>query len=111
MRFEYGKARWRGFELDVGMTRVRQGDVEILGMVAQVPLATHAVNLLVTGFAGDEAQLRTIFDGVLASLQGESNWLSDDERSERLGRVVGFALGMTIVIAALVWRVRRRRRS
>jgi hypothetical protein len=109
--FDYRKTKWRGFDLDVVVTRLKQGDADIVAIATQVPLKSHAMNLMTSGSASDEAQVMADLERVLATFDGKSNWLSDDERSERLGRVVGFLVALPLGIWFLVWLKRRRRRA
>ena len=47
-------------------------------------------------------------EATLASLEGETNWLTAAERSGRLGRAAGVWIGIAVAaIAILAWRKRR----
>jgi uncharacterized membrane protein len=45
----------------------------------------------------------------LATLDGETNWLTEAERAGRLGNIVGLAIGIGVALIAIrIWRARRR---
>jgi len=49
-------------------------------------------------------------EATLASLEGETNWLTSTERAGRLGTAAGWWIGIAVaVIAVLAWRKRRAR--
>lgn len=105
--FEYGTARWRSFDLEVVTTRVAGGDQDGVMLAVQVPLAPEAAQLMVTGPATSEAQMRADLAHVLGSLGGRTNWLTIAQRSERLGSAIGLGLGALIVAGFAWWRWRR----
>jgi hypothetical protein len=107
--FDYDTVRWQSLELEVMIARVTGGDRDGMTIAVQIPLAAEAVQLMVAGAADGEAQMRADLTHVLGSLHGRSNWLTDAERSEKLGVAVGLGLG-TLTVAVLLWRRRRRRR-
>jgi hypothetical protein len=106
--FAYRKTRWHTFDLELMVTHVA-ADPPMVVLAAQIPLAKEAVQVNVIGPATGEARLSADLDHVLASLDGRSNWLTDDERSRRLGTGVGFGLGAVVGAILIVRRVRRRR--
>src|SRR6266581_1431686 len=54
------------------------------------------------------ARGQAIMEATLASLEGETNWLTSAERSGRLGRAAGVWIGIAVAaIAILAWRKRR----
>jgi len=108
-RVDVAKTRWRSFDLDLVTTRAVASGQPVVFIAVQVPLAPKAVQLRFVSRGPNEARLRGEVELILATLDGRSNWLTDGERSERLGRVVGSILGGGIVIAVMI-AVRRRRR-
>jgi hypothetical protein len=44
----------------------------------------------------------------LASLEGQTNWLTSTERSERLGRATGGVLALGVVVLIALWLRKRR---
>jgi hypothetical protein len=68
----------------------------------------EAIQLTFAGPADQEARADSLMRVTLASLDGETNWLTSAERSARLGRAAGvwIAIGAALV---LVLYLRRRR--
>ena len=49
---------------------------------------------------------------LLATLDGETNWLTDEQRARRLGTAAGLWIGIGVaLVAILVWRKRRSAKS
>jgi hypothetical protein len=107
--FDYRKVKWKDFELDLVLTRLTNGDKKLVTLATPVPLAKQAIHVVLMGPAGDEAGLVANLQAILRSLDGRSNWLSDAERSERLGRLVGLVVGAIGGVAIVVWWRRRKR--
>jgi hypothetical protein len=74
-----------------------------------VPHANLGVQVQIVGPAADEARLRQELDAFLAGLDGKSSWLSDAERSEKLGTLVGGAVGVLLAVGFALWWSRRKR--
>jgi hypothetical protein len=111
LRFEYRHTPWQGLELDLIVTRMRQEGHSTVSVGTQVPLAKEAIALTLSGAADEEASLLADLQAILGSLQGKSNWLTDAERSYRIGLIVGTvasAGGGAVLILVLL---RRRRRT
>ena len=114
--FRYAKTKWGEHELDEVFSRASGNGLEAVSLTVQVPLKREAIQLVMIGSAGDEAQLRGEFRAVLASLEGESSWLTEAERDRKLGegvgRLVGFSLPVLgVAVWALVRLVLKRRRT
>jgi hypothetical protein len=108
--FDYRTTRWKTFDLELVVAHVSKGSQRLVTLTTQVPLARQAVQLHLLGPAADEANLIGELQSVLGSLDGQSSWLTDAERSARLGRMVGFLVGGLVVLAAAVV-VRRHRQG
>ncbi|HEX2658792.1 MAG TPA: hypothetical protein VHU40_10990 [Polyangia bacterium] len=108
--FEYRTARWKAFDLELIVGRVSNQERQLVTFSTQVPLVRHALQVSMMGAAADEARLAREFQATLASLEGESSWLTDEQRSERLGRMVGMVVGGAVGIGVVLWLVRRRQR-
>lgn len=110
-RFEYRKTRWKTFDLDLVVARATNGEQRLLTLGVQVPLAIEAIQVQFMGPAGSEQRLLSDLQVVVTSLDGETSWLDDGERSERLGRAIGIVVGLGIAVPlALAWRRRRAHR-
>jgi len=102
--------KWKEFDLQGLRSLVSpQGGEQAFVLVAQVPLRREAVQLFLSGPVDQEARGQTLLTETLASLEGESNWLTSTERAGRLGTAAGWWIGIAAAaIAVLVWRKRRR---
>jgi len=102
--------KWKGFEVSGLRTQASQEGKPVFVLVAQVPLRPEAVQLSVAGPADQETRGQAIMEATLASLEGETNWLTSTERAGRLGTAAGWWIGIAVaVIAVLAWRKRRAR--
>lgn len=100
--------KWKGFDVSGLKTETTQAGQPVFVLVAQVPLKPEAVQLSVAGPGDQGARAQAIMEATLASLEGETNWLTSAERSGRLGRAAGLWIGIAVaVIAVLTWRKRR----
>jgi len=100
--------KWKGFDVSGLKTLTTQAGQPVFVLVAQVPLREEAVQLSVAGPADQEVRGQSIMEATLASLEGETNWLTSAERSGRLGRAAGLWIGIAVAaIAILAWRKRR----
>ncbi len=71
-------------------------------------LRREAVQLFLSGPADQEARGQALLSETLASLEGESNWLTSTERAGRLGTAAGWWIAIAVaVVAVLVWKRRR----
>jgi hypothetical protein len=110
LRFDYRKIAWKGFELDEVVSFIDAGgDRKLLTMTTQVPLRKQALQLVILGPAAEEARVGADLRALLGSIEGKSNWLSDYERGEKLGRLVGFAVVALGALVFIVFMIRRRR--
>ena len=102
--------KWKGFDINGLRTVTSQAGKPVFVLVAQVPLRREAVQLVVGGPADQETRAQTLLAATLATLEGETNWLTSSERAGRLGTAAGWWIGIGgAVIAVLAWRKRRAR--
>ena len=102
--------KWKGFDINGLRTLASQQGKRVFVLIAQVPLRKEAVQLSVGGPADQETRGQAIMQATLASLEGETNWLTSSERAGRLGTAAGWWIGIAVaVIAVLAWRKRRAR--
>lgn len=94
---------WQGFEVQGIRARLKVNGHDATSVTVQVPLRKEAIQVEV-GDIGKGDPRETV-QSVLRGLQGESNWLTDQERGYKLGsgigRLVGFGLMAVIGIAYL----------
>src|SRR4029077_7179187 len=100
--------KWKSFDVSGLKTLTSQAGKPVFVLVAQVPLRPEAVALSVAGPGDQETRGQTIMEATLASLEGETNWLTASARAGRLGRAAGVWIGIAVAaIAILAWRRRR----
>jgi len=100
--------KWKEFDLQGLRSLVSQAGEHVFVLVTQVPLRREAVQLFLSGPADQEARGQALLSEALASLEGETNWLTSTERAGRLGTAAGWWIGIAVaVIAVLVWKRRR----
>ena len=101
--FDLRREKWKSFDIDVMVGTARQGDVGVFVTVAQVPLKKEAIQVTVAGPEAHKTQVLAMLRTLLASLDGPSNWLTDAERSFRLGKIAGGLLGALAVAGLVIW--------
>jgi len=103
--------KWKEFDLQGLRSLVSQQNGErAFALVTQLPLRREAVQLFLSGPADQEARGQGLLSETLASLQGETNWLTATERAGRLGTATGWWIGIAVaVFLVLAWRKRRAR--
>jgi len=102
--------KWKGFDVGGLKTLTTQAGQPVFVLVAQVPLRKEAVQLSVAGPADQAGRGQAIMEATLASLEGETSWLTSTERAGRLGTIAGWWIGIAVAaIAILAWRKRRAR--
>ena len=100
--------RWQEFELQGVKAAVERDEGPAFTLVAQVPLKPEAVQLLLAGPADQAERGDTLLQATLASLHGQSNWLTRAERSERIGKSIGIWISIAFAVG-VVWYMRKRR--
>ena len=109
--FDLRREKWKTFDIDVMVGTARQEDLGVFVTVAQVPLKKEAIQLTVAGPEARKTQVLAMLRTLLASLDGPSNWLSDAERSMRLGKIAGGLLGALAIAGVTIWLSLRKRRT
>jgi hypothetical protein len=89
---------------------VTQEGEQLFSLIAQVPLRSEAIQIVTSGPLVNEADGRAALNAALASLEGESNWLTSEERAGRLGKAVGAWVGIGLA-AFIVWRWRKKKEA
>ena len=104
--------KWKEFDLQGLRSLVSQRGEQAFVLVTQVPLRREAVQLFLSGPADQETRGQALMTQTLASLEGESNWLTASERAGRLGTAAGWWIAIAVAVtAALMWRKRRQART
>lgn len=102
--------KWKSFDVSGFKTQASQAGKPVFVLVAQVPLRPEAVQLSVAGPVDQAARGQAIMEATLASLEGETNWLTSTERAGRLGTSAGWWISIAVaLVAVLAWRKRRAR--
>lgn len=99
--------RWREFDIQGFRTLAPDNTPPLFVLDAQVPLRTEAIQLTFAGAPAELDRADTLMRATLASLAGESNWLTRSQRFEKLGEVLGYAVGGIIGLYVL-WRLKKR---
>ena len=109
--------QWNGCEIDVcASTQTPPGSEKMFELDAMIPLKKEGVSLQVAGADKDRAAIRTQFNQILSTLQGETNWDSangdstggrefasnDERRAYKIGEAVGYLLCALIGIFIIV---------
>lgn len=96
---------WKGFELD-GFVATMRKDEQLVSLAGvQVPVRAEAVQIILMRL--DERDLGGELQALLAGFDAESNWLSTEERVQKLV-VGGLTLSALITLAVFAWLRRRR---
>jgi hypothetical protein len=99
--------KWKTFDLEVMRVPEKIAGLDLVTFNAQVPLKPEAIQLSVAGEASHEAELRTILRTVLATVDGQTNWLTTEERVNRGAQgIVGIAITLVVILflGGLAWR-------
>src|SRR6266700_687446 len=104
--------KWKGFELDGIRSDTAQGGMPVVILATQVPLRHEAIQLIVAGPRDQAQRAEAIMTSILGTLEGETNWLSSEERAGRLGNIVGGVVGIAVAVVLIrMWRARRQSRA
>ncbi len=102
--------KWKSFDVSGFKTQTSQAGKPVFVLVAQVPLRPEAVQLSVAGPADQQTRGQAIMEAMLASLEGETNWLTSSERAGRLGTAAAWWIAIAVAaVLVLAWRKRRAR--
>lgn len=99
--------KWQGFDINVFEIRSMSGRIEMHTRNAAVPLKGNALKVQVSGPASDDQRLDALMKELLAGLDGQTNWLTPEEKSSRI-IMPAVGLGVTASVVILLVLVRRR---
>jgi hypothetical protein len=103
------KESWGEFELEVFRCPRQIDHLRTVTFTVQVPLRYEAIQLVITGPAGREDEVRSLLKELLATLQGDTNWLTEKERDERMATGLWRLLVTITVVVYLIHKLRRKR--
>jgi hypothetical protein len=104
--------KWKGFDLNGFRADTAQGGMPVVILAVQVPLRGEAVQLILAGPRDQGQRAEAIMASTIASLEGETNWLTSTERAGRYGNIVGWVVGIAVgVLLIRIWQARRRSRA
>jgi len=92
------KATWKSFNINVVRVVENADSVPFVTFNAQVPLKPHAIQLTVTGPAFDESKLRADMRTIVASIDGPTNWLTDEQSWHPGTNWIAVVVGLLIMI-------------
>jgi hypothetical protein len=104
--------KWKDLEIEVSRVPERMGRLDVLTFNAQVPLEPEAIQISVLGEAAREDELRSVLRSLLGTLDGQTNWLSTQQRITRFAEGVAklaIALAVLLFFGGLIWRAVRKR--
>jgi hypothetical protein len=101
--------KWKEFDIQGARAVTEQEDGRVVALVAAVPLKPEAIQLLVAAPESETARAEALMSSTLATLQGESNWLTSTQRAELAGEVFGRCAAVAGAIWFAIWYRRRRR--
>ena len=106
--------KWKTFDIDVIEGEVARGNVHMATRMAQVPLKGEAIQVGVAVPLGKEDLADALLSELLAGLDGSSNWLTDEEREDRLarnlGRLTAWAVALVVIFVLVIRAYRKRSR-
>jgi hypothetical protein len=106
--------KWKDFEIEVMRVPEEIGGVKVVTFNAQVPLKPEAIQISVVGEVARENELRSVLRTVLATLDGQTNWLTTDERINRGATGIAkmaITIAVLLFLGGLVWRGLRGRKT
>lgn len=102
---------WKGFPIDGLSTRTSKDGIPVFVLASQIPLRGEAVQLVVSGPGDQEARGHEIMTSMLTTLQGETNWLTSEQRAGRLGTAAGWWIAIGVGLILVLWWRKRRAKS
>lgn len=103
--------KWRSFDVWVVRQKQDVGGHPLVFFLVQIPLKPEAIQLKVATDAKDEAEARLVLGQVLATVEGDTNWLADGQRSRKLGEGVGRLVVVAMILLVVAFFVVRKLRA
>ncbi len=93
---------WRTFDVSMArQTQNIQGRPATM-LFAQIPLKPEAIQVKVITDSSDETEGRALMLSTIATIQGDTNWLTTEQRSKKLGEGLGRLVITALIFVALV---------
>ena len=73
------KTAWKGFSDNAYRVTEDSESGSVITLNVQIPLKPHAIELTVSGPERDEGKLRTDMLAIVATIDGPTNWLTDEQ--------------------------------
>jgi hypothetical protein len=97
------RERWKSFSLDVIVVKETEGGRAFVTRNVQVPIRPRAVQLKIFGLESRDAEMADLTRTLLASLDGSTDWLTEEQRGARLGEGIARMLFWIAAIGAGVY--------
>jgi hypothetical protein len=107
-KLSFFTVRWHSFEIACGRVTEEINGVPCVVFNAQIPLKPEAVQLKIIGPMSEEPRLRLLLSSTLSTFTGATNWLTTEERWQRLAEGAGKLSGSILVVAFAIWLYRHR---
>ena len=98
-KLDISTERWNDLDILVARASEVIDGVPAIILNAQIPLKPEAIQLKIVGPATQESRIKDLLRSTLGTLKGETNWLNNEQRSQRLQEGMQ-RLGITVVILA-----------
>ena len=92
------EAAWKSFKLPVAKVVEDFNGVPSVSFNVQVPLKPHAIQLNVAGPLSDEGKLRKEMETILGSIEGPTNWLTQEDLDQRWMGWLAFCFAVFLAI-------------
>lgn len=101
--------KWKSFDVDAFVVKEQANGNRFVTWNVQLPVKPRAIQLKVFGLESREDEIASLTRTLVGSLDAPSNWLTNDERAQRLGEGIGkmtvWILGIGATVFGLVrWR-------
>jgi lipoprotein NlpI len=96
--FVLRKEKWGEFDIDLMETRMHQNGLDLITLVVQVPLAPQALQIAAAGPAALESKVHADLLQVLSSVEGQSSWLTEGERTLALATGLPTLIGWVLFV-------------
>jgi hypothetical protein len=112
IRFEVTPEKWKKYTLPKASAVMQVGGSRVLAQTVQIPLVPEAISIIVAGSADDEQELSALMQNVVASVDGETNWIDGSDprnktEEKRIVKDMYVCLAILAVIGIVIYSRRR----